>query len=102
MNRLLKVLAVMFCVGVSTSRSVEARPLYKKVYEELFQEELRHINVDCNRCHTSVKETTSLNAYGRKLDDELGGRNVKDRERVQDALKKSAQESCRRSDRFHK
>ena len=70
------------------SDSVSARPLYKSVWDEMYRERLPdRTKATCSICHPA-KSKEDKNEYGKALAKELGGKNVKDRERIREALKK--------------
>lgn len=70
--------------------AADARPKYKKCYEEVFKEEIadsKGSKLTCNLCHEGDSKK-NRNSYGKKLADELGETNVKDEDKIKEALKK--------------
>ncbi len=79
------VIAVLFLF--SAPEPVTARPLYKTVFEDLYRKRLpEKTKVTCSICHP-VKSKKKKSKYGKELEKELGEKNVKDRERIREALK---------------
>lgn len=67
---------------------VTARPRYKNVFEELYRKRLpEKTKITCSICHPEKSKKKKSN-YGKALEKELGEKNVKDRERIREALKK--------------
>jgi hypothetical protein len=66
--------------------SVNATPLYKKVFDELYRSRFPGPKTTCAVCHTS-KSKQHLNRYGTALAEELGEKGVTDRERIRQAMK---------------
>ncbi|MBI1312372.1 hypothetical protein GC176_13865 [bacterium] len=90
MSRIMTIIAVLIVVQCVSPRPqvVEARPLYKSVWEEMYRERLPdRTKVSCSLCHPENSKGKK-NKYGRALEKELGEKNVKDRDRVRKALKK--------------
>ena len=68
--------------------SARARPTYKSVWDEMYRERLPdRVKVGCSLCHPS-KSKKERSDYAKAFEKELGGRNVKDRERIRFALTK--------------
>ena len=68
--------------------SASARPLYKKVWNEMYRKRLpERVKVGCSLCHPS-KSKKERSGYAKAFENELGDRNVRDRERIREALKK--------------
>jgi len=65
--------------------SAEARPLYKKVWERVY--DVSPHKVDCAVCHPG-KSKAGLNQYGQALADELGEKIVKDETKIEEAIRK--------------
>ena len=87
MKRIFVMLVIVLSFGLSICRPVQARPLYKSVYEDLFKVETKGGALTCARCHPG-SDKKELNTYGKKLEEELGEKNVKDKEKIREALKK--------------
>jgi hypothetical protein len=66
--------------------TAEARPGYMKAFKELYLVRTPRVKAACAICHPS-KSKDHRNRYGRALEEALGGKNVKDRERVREAMK---------------
>ena len=66
--------------------TVIATPMYLTVFRELYLSRLPHVKVHCGVCHPT-RSKRDLNRYGKALAEELGECNVKDRERVRQAMK---------------
>ena len=80
------VIAVSFLLPAP--ERVTARPLYKKVFEELYRKRLpEKTKVSCAICHPE-KSKKKKSKYGQALEEELGEKNVKDREKIREAMKK--------------
>lgn len=71
------------------ARYVEARPQYMKVFKDKYGMELKDAN--CAVCHPT-KDKKERNAYGKKVAEVLGAKNVKDGEKIAAALEKVAGE----------
>lgn len=80
------VITVLF--GLGTLRPLQARPNYKKCFDEVFKDELKGSNkTTCNVCHIG-DDKKKLNSYGQKLEKELGEKMVKEEQKIKEALKK--------------
>jgi len=77
------LLAIASTLGPSPA---EARPGYMKVFKELYLVRFPRMKATCAICHPS-KSKERRNRYGRALEEALGEKNVKDRERVREAMK---------------
>jgi len=77
----LLVLSTLF-----SSSAVNARPIYKSVFTELYSPGLPRVKMTCAVCHPG-KQKRELTRYGKALAEALGRKNVKDRERIRRAMK---------------
>jgi hypothetical protein len=78
---------VLVSLILPAPEAARARPLYKSVWEEMYHERLPdRAKVSCGLCHPTNSKAKK-NEYGKALEEELGERNVKDRERIREALK---------------
>ncbi|MDB5342637.1 MAG: hypothetical protein JWP89_1014 [Schlesneria sp.] len=66
---------------------VEARPLYQKVWREVYPDK-DVSNAKCAICHVGEKKTTR-NEYGEAVKEALGTTNVKNEDAIKEALKKA-------------
>lgn len=66
--------------------SVEARPLYLKVWKDMYPDK-DVSNAKCALCHAGEKKTI-LNEYGEAVKEALGEKNVKNEDEIKEALKK--------------
>jgi hypothetical protein len=79
---------VLVSLIIPAPEAARARPLYKSVWEEMYHERLPdRTKVSCGLCHPTNSKAKK-NEYGKALEKELGERNVRDRERIRDALEK--------------
>lgn len=68
-------------------RASEARPQYLKVFKKVYPDACGAEKVKCSLCHPA-KTKKERNEYGTKLEKELGETNVKDEDKIEEALKK--------------
>lgn len=92
--RILIVFAALTLVFPLMQSEAEARPVYKSVWEEVYSAFAKSNKVDCSVCHPG-KEKSSLNAYGRALEKELGEKNCRDRDKIAAAIKAIAKKKCK-------
>lgn len=79
------VVAVVFLVALGTNRA-DARPLYQKV---LYSEFPAYRSVRCAFCHVKKRERNPIHKrYAKAFADALGGRNIKDADKIREALQK--------------
>jgi len=64
----------------------EARPGYMKVFKELYLVRFPRVKATCAICHPA-RSKEQRNRYGKALEEALGEKNVKDRERVRKVMK---------------
>lgn len=83
---------IVICSWLAPS-PIEARPQYKSAFERLYGR--GRVKVSCDFCHAKgVKSKTPVNHYAKDLAEALGEKNVKDRSRIQDALRDIESKSC--------
>ncbi len=70
--------------------NVDARPDYNKEFWAMYPSLKEHAETKCGACHGSDKKVR--NDYGKAVGEALGGKNVKDGEKIKEALKKAASE----------
>ncbi len=73
---------------------LQARPLYKKMFQEKYPEVVKaqeNGRISCTVCH-SKKRKKKRNIYGRALEKLLGAKNVKDKQKILQALTKAEKE----------
>lgn len=89
MTRLKRLQLVLLCglICCSVVQTAEARPLYKKVLDRLAEDLLGKNKTDCSICHPGTKKS-ELNKIGQALDAELGEKNCRDEQKIEDALRK--------------
>lgn len=75
---------VVISVACFVDQETQARPLYSKVWRRVYE---RWAKAGCAACHP-VKVKSTLNAYGERLKTELGGRNIKDQEIIEAAIRR--------------
>ncbi len=87
-------LAVLFFIA--SQRPSDARPLYKSCWDEVYKDALKPFNrrVTCAVCHPGDNKK-DLNHYGKAIAEELGEKNVKDREKIIAAIKAVAKRKCK-------
>lgn len=79
--------------GWLTPPPAEARPQYKTAFQDLYLK--RGVRVSCNLCHQKGEKSKKVvNHYGKDLAEALGESKVKDRSRIQDALREIENNSC--------
>lgn len=71
------------------TETVEARPQYLKEFKEKYSNEIKKAN--CTVCHPG-KDKKERNSYGKALTDSLGTKNVKDKDKIVEALVKTEEE----------
>lgn len=76
---------VIAVLAIAAGRT-DARPLYKKAFDEVYSEELKGKPVTCAVCHPGDNKR-DLNRYGQALEKELGEKNVRDLERIKAAIR---------------
>lgn len=85
-----RIVCSLVCLLVVSSAlapaSVSARPLYLTVFTELYLSRGPQVKVGCAVCHPA-KSKAHRNRYGRVLEEALRDKNVKDRERVREAMR---------------
>lgn len=83
-------LVVLFAgVGTWLGPAVaEARPQYPNVFKETYTK-IPRSQVQCNVCHSQLKEKSLLTPYGTDLKESLQVRNVKDTELILKALRET-------------
>lgn len=85
-----RVALTLICLLVLSSTlgppTAEARPLYFKVFKELYLARFPRVNASCAICHPAISKK-HRNRYGRVLEEALGEKNVKDRERIREVMK---------------
>ena len=95
--------AVMFVIAFVFASESQARLQYRTVFKKVYSKHSKACKASCLICHVKKKnkkpDNKRLNDYGKKLKKELGEKNVKDKEKVKDALKKIGPPSvCRDTD----
>lgn len=74
----------------------EARPNYKKAFDTCYAEIAKKRGTTCNVCHSvGTDDKKRRNHYGVALAEELGEKNVKDLEKIIEALKAIEDGECR-------
>jgi|GEM_PF-3066790 len=79
--------ALLFC----DCRAI-ARPHYRTMIEKVYPRTFKQ-KVDCNLCHRG-SDKTSRNHYSAALEKALGERNVKDEERIMEAIRAIEDDDC--------
>lgn len=82
---ILNVLLTAVSISLA-SPTAEARPAYKKVFEETYPAVKQANSVTCAACHGEAK--TERNNYGQAMTEVLAEKNVKDADQIATALKK--------------
>lgn len=85
------LLAVMSLIAVAP-RS-EARPLYKKAFDTVYADIAKQ-KTTCAICHHGDSKK-NLNHYGQALAEELGEKNVKDMDKILEAIKAIGKRKCK-------
>lgn len=75
----LAALAIAFCVA--TAPQAQARPNYKKAFDKTYEVNTK---TSCNTCHGKSKK--NLSEYGIAIKEALGEKNVKDQDKIVEAL----------------
>lgn len=80
-------LSLIACAfAFAASESAEARPQYNKTFKGLYGDKFEEgTSLKCNVCHGKSKK--KLSKYGMDLKEKIGGKNVKDADAVEAALK---------------
>ena len=80
---------VVFAASLLTreAHKVEARPLYFKVWSEVYPDK-DGSSAKCAICHMGEKKTNHTE-YGQAVKEALGAKNVKDVDAIKEALKKA-------------
>jgi len=87
MKRVVSSLVVLLVLSsLVPPRNAEARPMYLAVFRELYLSRLSPVKINCALCHPG-RSKRDMNRYGKALEEALGEKNVKDRERVRQAMK---------------
>ena len=79
--------------SAGTPDPAEARPQYRTAYRQVYPDDDRGGVMKCVLCHVPRRDepdkpdTKRRNAYGRKLEEALGEKNVKDKERIRGVLR---------------
>lgn len=73
--------------GILRPQPAQAMPLYSKVFRAVYPDYMTETK--CAVCHVG-KDKTTLNDYGKAVQEALGARNVKDEETIKAALKEAA------------
>ena len=93
----LVVPALVFALVASTAHRVEARAQYKSAFQKMYpkvgKDEGKRIN--CLVCHSDGDSKRRLNHYGDALAKELAEKNVKDQEKIKEALKAIEDGECK-------
>jgi hypothetical protein len=88
-------LALAALVWLMSARPAEARPQYLGVWIKTYPDVAAKNNVKtavkCNVCHFGATKK-NRNDYGKAITKALGEKNVKDKDKVEDALKSAAKE----------
>jgi hypothetical protein len=88
-------LALAALVWLMLARPAEARPQYLGVWIKTYPDVAAKNNVKtavkCNVCHFGATKK-NRNDYGKAITKALGEKNVKDKDKVEDALKTAAKE----------
>lgn len=88
-------LALAALVWLMSARPAEARPQYLGVWIKTYPDVAAKNNVKtavkCNVCHFGATKK-NRNDYGKAITKALGEKNVKDKDKVEDALKTAAKE----------
>ena len=85
------LVAVSAVIGVTDS--LQARPQYRTAYRQVYPEDSRGGSLKCALCHLpkdddgSPPDPKRRTSYGRKLEEALGDKNVKDMERLREVLR---------------
>lgn len=87
--------ACLFAVVAMNSETASARPQFKKSFETAYPELAKKHGTDgkltCAICHP-VKDKKKRNDYGVALTKTLGAKNVKDADKIKEALTKAESE----------
>lgn len=85
-----RVIVSLVCVLILSAMfppdSVNARPLYKKVFDSLYVPRVPRLKTSCAVCHPS-KSKLRLSRYGQALDEELDGKDRRDPVVVAEAMR---------------
>ena len=71
---------------------LEARPQYRTGYRKVYPDDPSYLELNCRLCHAAkeadprIPDTKARNPYGRKFERALDGKNVKDMDRIRQAL----------------
>ena len=71
-----------------------ARPLYKKVFDSEYKTVLTTNKTTCTVCHSS-DDKRKLNHYGKAIAEELGEKNVREFDKIVEALRAVAKQRCK-------
>ena len=93
-SRILLATAVIgLCVAIGVTDSLQARPQYRTAYRQVYPDDSQGGTLKCALCHLPKDDDGSRldlkrrTSYGRKLEEALGEKNVKDRDRIREALR---------------
>ena len=85
------LVAVSAAIGVTDS--LEARPQYRAAYRQEYPKDSRGGILKCALCHLPKDDDGSRpdpkrrTSYGRQLEEALGEKNVKDKDRIREVLR---------------
>lgn len=89
---LVRSLAIVFFLVVD--RPSDARPLYKKAFDTEYKTVLTARKTTCTVCH-SGDDKRKRNHYGKALAEELGEKNVREFDKIVEALRAVAKRKCK-------
>jgi hypothetical protein len=90
---LLPATLVAVSAAIGATDSLQARPQYRTAYRQVYPEDSRGGILKCALCHLPKDEDGSRvdpkrrTSYGRKLEEALGEKNVKDMDRIREVLR---------------
>lgn len=80
------LVALTAAAAFAVSNSAEARPQYNKAFKGMYAEKFEEGKaLKCDVCHGKSKK--KLSQYGMDLKEKIGGKNVKDGDAIEEALK---------------
>ena len=86
-------LALAGLVVMSATRPAEARPAYNTEFPKTYPKlEEKHKTVKCGTCHVGTEDKKTRNDYGKALGKALGAPNVKEADKIKEAMKKIEKE----------
>jgi hypothetical protein len=86
-------LALAAFVVASATREAQARPAYNTEFGKTYPKlEEKAKTVKCGVCHVGTEDKKTRNDYGKALDKALGTKNVKEADKIKEALKKIEKE----------